>query len=126
MIDDRGFTLVELVVVVVVIGILATIAIPRYTEMRDDALRSTLQSDLRSVSASQVLFHMDSLRYGSTLVELDAETSEGVTVTIEEATSIGWSATATHTGVTGTCVLYYGRATPVDPATTPGVVTCDF
>ena len=123
----RGFTLVELVIVMVVVGILAAIAIPRYTEMQTRALQSMLVSDLKSVTASQELHRHRNLTYGTTPTEIDAVTSEDVTISIEEATSTGWSATATHPGVgSGTCAVYYGSASPIAPATRPGVVTCDF
>jgi prepilin-type N-terminal cleavage/methylation domain-containing protein len=38
--NEQGFTLVELVIMIVVIGILATIAIPRYVDLRDRAIRA--------------------------------------------------------------------------------------
>lgn len=124
---SEGFTLIELLVVMVVIGVLAAIAIPRYSETRRKALESTVASDLKGLAASQEIYHLNNNAYGGTLAMVDAETSEGVVITINEASASGWSAVGAHPGVgSGQCAFFFGDASPVDPATTPGVVACDF
>lgn len=124
-----GFTLIELLIVVVIIGILAAIAIPKFSKARQKSFVSTVQSDLRNISVAQERFHMDSLTYTNSLTDLGFETSSGVSITINEATNVGWAATGSHVGDPAiACGIYVGVATPANgaPATVPEVIACDF
>lgn len=57
--DKKGFTLIELIVVTLMIGILASIALMQLLSYRERGYNATLQSDLRSVYTASIQFHTD-------------------------------------------------------------------
>lgn len=124
--NQNGFTFVELLVTMVVIGVLAAIALPKLSGAREKAFISSMESDLRNLSSSQELYHSDNQVYSDDLTVLGARISQGVTVAIQDFSSTSWSALATHSSTPRTCAIYYGDdVAPVAPATQPGVVACD-
>ncbi len=52
----QAFTLVEILIVVIILGILAAIVIPQFTEASDDARESALRSDLQTVRSQLELY----------------------------------------------------------------------
>jgi type IV pilus assembly protein PilA len=57
--SQEGFTLIELVVVTLIIGILASIALMQFLSYRERGYNATLQSDLRSAYTASKQFYMD-------------------------------------------------------------------
>jgi prepilin-type N-terminal cleavage/methylation domain-containing protein len=56
---DNGFTLVELVVVVVLLGVLAAFAVPRFLDLRGQAEKATIDSFIGSIKSARTLAFAD-------------------------------------------------------------------
>ena len=127
--SHRGVTLIELLIVVVVIGILAAIAIPRYSTARDKAFIISVTSDLRILASQQEAYQSRTQAYASDWADLtDLTITDGVNISINEVNlGQGWAATGYHDALSGRiCGIFYGNASAANatPATTAGVVVC--
>jgi len=76
----NGFTLVEILIVVVILGILAAIVIPQFSNASEEAKSSSLVSDLQSIRSQIQLYkvqhaHGDSLNIPGTISGVDFEES---------------------------------------------------
>ncbi|HVN43449.1 MAG TPA: type II secretion system major pseudopilin GspG [Steroidobacteraceae bacterium] len=69
---ERGFTLIEIMVVVVILGILAALVAPNVIRRIDDARITKAQQDIRSYETALNLYRMDNFRYPTTEQGLDA------------------------------------------------------
>ena len=121
-----AFTLIELLIVVVIIGILAAIAIPKFQNTKGKANAAALRSDLRNLAVAEEGIFYDSTKYSSDTAALRFRPSPGVIITIVVGPTGGWAATATHPlSYPLQCVIFYGAFTPIPPpAQTEGVPGC--
>ncbi len=101
--NEKGFSLIELMIVIVVIGILATIAIPRYFNVTRKAKKTEAKMMLNQVIYLQESYYSEHDFYAKTLTELEFEQEKLISedgkaryvIKIEKADLKGFTATAT-------------------------------
>ena len=69
---QSGFTLIEIMVVVVIIGILASVVVPRIMDNPDKARVAKAKNDIRALESAMDLYRLDNFTYPSTDEGLEA------------------------------------------------------
>lgn len=97
----KGFTLIELMIVVAIIAILAAIAIPSYTEYVKKGRRVDAKDALSALQLAQEKYRGNNASYGTLdQLGLSATSTQGFyTIAITAASATAYTATATATGV---------------------------
>ena len=105
----KGFTFIELLLVVVVIGILATIAMARFTKIKEESYVASMKADLRNLAVYQMNYYIDSrgFYFSGDGVAHGFVATPGVTVasTAVPGPPASWSATATHSKTSRACTM---------------------
>lgn len=131
--NRSGFTLVEILIVVIILGILAAVAIPQFGDSTDDAREASLNASLAQMrSAIELYYHQHGADYPG-----EKHFSTGLPVaSIAEADSSFVSQLTLYTSLTGTTATtkdntfkfgpYMKTGLPENPFNGLSDITCDI
>src|SRR2546425_12605122 len=106
---QKGFTLIELMIVVAIIGILAAIAIPNFIKFQARSKQSEAKANLKAIFTAQKAFYQEKDRFSTLTGEVGFEPERNnryayflaATGTIEPRTAATLLQAATFTGFAG-------------------------
>jgi prepilin-type N-terminal cleavage/methylation domain-containing protein len=103
---DHGFTLVELLVVILIIGLLVAIAVPVLLSQRQEAYLTSVREDLHHLAAAEESYYTDHDTYASAKILAAAETFR---------TSPSGFASVLGSSASGFCLGAANARGPADP-----------
>jgi MSHA pilin protein MshA len=112
--NSKGFTLIELIIIIIILGIISAVAIPKYIDMKTDAQKGTAKGIIGALaSAESILFAkyvLDNAQtYNNASIVANANVSGGASATVPAASGSG--TVTLPNGATYTFTYTLGSAT---------------
>ncbi len=127
----KGFTLIELMIVVVIIGILAAIAIPNFVKIIDKAKEASVKANMHTVQVTVETYAVDEAgQYPSAIADFEDDLpanfanpydSGSDALVDDEAANAGEVGYEDWTDLDGYTITGYGKDDLLDLTLTPGV-----
>lgn len=124
--NRKGFTLLELIIVAVILGLLAAIALQRFANTKERTYVTAMKADLRNLITAEVVYSTDSLHYTTIIGSggLTYQVTTGNTGPSIALTGDGFTAQIGNTNTPRTCAIFMG-STPLAPAVNEGEPACN-
>ena len=110
---EEGFTLIELMIVIAIIGILAAIAIPQFSAYRTRSFNASANADLRNAATAQEAYFVDEQGYSD---DIDNLTGSNYGAMTGENVDLAATASTTHYTITA----FHSRGDKTYTLTGPG------
>jgi len=118
--SQRGFTLIELVMVIVILGILAATAIPKFLDLSSEARVASVKGVAGALGSGSAINY--ATRSANSAKGSAVTNCTGVSATLQDGLPTGWAITASAiaNGAAATCTLSDDQ-TPANTATFTGL-----
>ena len=119
----RGFTFIELLAVMLLLGALSSLAVPRFREYKTRAYLGAMRSDLGNLRIAEEEHWSEHQKYATDTAALEFRSTTNVKIAITSTNLVGgYTAIATHSNVPGQqCMTAMGaEAAPREP----GAIVC--